>query len=600
MKKLKQKALSSIRMIWRTNTLLFANNKANKRLFLIGFVLSCIITQMWTVDSWMFGQLTNRIVGQKSVFTGLPLIIAVIANFLVDVIPGSLQFARRKLELRFREISTEQTQRFYWQSYAKFDLQDRENPQMQDALNNANRNQSAIQEIFFLEWNLILSVLTVIVAAVMLSFIEWWYFIVVIAMITPRMYFSRKRKVRRYAQEKRLNEVQRYKDTLSSYIGTKESILNSSRSHFLGMFDSIRSRLNFFEYRNNEHFAIINYWGNMWFYTLLAFMVFSLITKVEHHEATVGTLFILFGSISRMSDSLDQATTGLIDLEIASKKAEDFFLVVDSAPAIQDVSGAIDVDDTIVPHIEFDDVYFKYPGSKNYVLQGVSFVINPGETIGLIAKNGEGKTTIGMLLLRFYDPDKGSIRVNGIDLRLLKRESLLNITGALFQDFTTLKTTIRSAILATRPGYPCSDFQVWQILERVGLKEYTEKLPNQLHQKVDRIFKDSVKLSGGQNQKLGLAGLMLRDPKLVLLDEFTSALDPEAEKEIVEQYKTVIKDKTALIISHRYMSLKIVDRIIVLHNGKIVENGKKSDLMVIEGGIFRKLYKAAEFAINQN
>ncbi|HTH92856.1 MAG TPA: ABC transporter ATP-binding protein [Candidatus Paceibacterota bacterium] len=599
MRKLRQKALSSWRVIQRANSLLLAN-KRYRRIFILSFIVSCFLNQGWLLSSWSFSQITNKLAGQATIFASVPLVIAVLFNIAANIVPRTLSYRIQKFDLRFRRISGEEIERLYWKSYAKFGLQDRENHKLQDALDDASRNQNAAIDIFYIQQRLALAIITVIISGITLATIRWWYFFIIVATVVPRMYFTWKRKTRNYKQQKRLNEVNRYKNTLSNYVSTKEAILNGSRDHYLDLFDSLRARLNSFLYSADEHFASISYWGDMWFYSISGGLFLLIALQVYHHQLLIGSMFIVFSCTAAMYQRLDQATTALIDLQIGTKKADDFFLILDTVPAIQNAVDAIEIDDTKTPRIEFDNVYFKYPGSEQYVLKGVSFSIEAGESVGLIAKNGEGKTTIALLLLRFYDPTEGSIRVNGIDLRLIQCESLLAITGALFQDFATLKTTIRGAILATRPGYKCSDFQMWQILERVGLKDYVEKLPKTINQKVDRIFKDSVKLSGGQNQKLGLAGLILRDPKFVLLDEFTSALDPEAEKNIIEQYKQIIQNKTALIISHRYMSLKIVDRIIVLHEGKIVESGKKEDLMVINDGIFHKLYKAAEFATSLN
>lgn len=599
MRKIKQKIVSNVRILQRTNKLLLGN-KNNRRLFIAGFLLSCLATQAWALDAWVFGQVTNKLTGQESIFATVSILIAVLAIFVVDIIPRTIKYLVKIIELRFRKKTTEEAQQLYWRSYIKYDLQDRENPTMQDALNNANRNQDVINEIFSIQWGLGISFLTVIVAAIMLATIAWWYFFVVVLMVLPRVYLTRKRKVENYTQEKRLNEIRRYRGSLESYLGTKESTLNNSRMFYFNLFNSIRAKLNFIGYRNNDYFAKIGYWSDIWFYLLYAVLLYSVITMVAQGIVPVGTMFILFSSINRMFTELDAASMRWVDLEIATKRAEDFFLIIDSTPAIVDRADAFDIDNTRPPHIEFEDVYFKYPGTEQFVLEGATFEIKPGETLGLIAKNGEGKTTIGLLLLRFYDPTKGSIRINGIDLRLVKRSSLLKMTGALFQDFATLKTTVKGALLASKPENDYSDFQIWEILEKVGLKEYAENLPNKLNHKVDRIFKDSIKLSGGQNQKLALGGLIYRNPNFVILDEFTSSLDPEAEQEIVEQYRQVVQEKTALIISHRYLSLKIVDRIIVLQKGKIIESGKKEELLQVKDGVFKRLYTAAQLAINLN
>ncbi len=599
MKKFKFDAFNNLCVLQRTNKLLLGPGK-HRKLFFVGFILSCVATQMWAVDSWMFGQLTNKLAGQKSFFSSWPVYLIVFALFGIDVIPRSLKYLVKRVELRLRIMSTEQTQSSYWRSFAKYDLQDRENTVMLDALNNASRNQNVLQEVFSIQWILAISLLTVVVSAFMLATIAWWFFFVVLLMVLPRMYFTRKRKIRGYLQEKQLNETQRYKGSLESYLSAKESMLNGSRNHFLGLFESLRRRFNVLGYKNNNYYARINYVGDIWFYLLFAGIMLCIATWITRGTVPIGAMFIVFGSIGRMYTELDLATNALIDLELAAKRAKDFFLIIDSTPAITDVPQAIDINNTIAPTIEFRNVHFKYPGSDQVILDDVSFIINAGETVGLIAKNGEGKTTIGMLLLRFYDPTSGSIYINNIDLRLIKRSSLLRITGALFQDFSILKTTIKHSIVSANPQLEVTDFHIWSLLEKVGLKEYVEKLPNKLNHKVDRVFKDSVKLSGGQSQKLALAGIFHRDPKLVVLDEFTSALDPEAECEIIEQYRMIAKGKTSLVISHRYMSLKIVDRVIVLQGGKIVESGRKSELLAIDNGVFKKLYKAAELAHSLN
>jgi ATP-binding cassette subfamily B protein len=281
-----------------------------------------------------------------------------------------------------------------------------------------------------------------------------------------------------------------------------------------------------------------------------------------------------------------------VDFDDEARKVKDFFMILDFKSSVSSPEKPIEVDLSESPTIEFDNVWFKYPGSDNYVLKGVTLKINKGERVGLVGENGEGKTSLALLMLRFYDPNSGSIRINGTDLRLIRREALHAICGVVFQDFELFHTRISESIRSSAI-YKNNFEDIVAACTTAGIDGYIKELPDGYNHKIGKIYKEGVKLSGGQRQKIAIASLLYRDSKLMILDELKSALSPTAEDEIVNHYETISNGKTCLVICQRYKSLQFVDRVVVLSGGVIAENGTHSELM-IKKGIYSQLYTAAQ------
>ena len=233
--------------------------------------------------------------------------------------------------------------------------------------------------------------------------------------------------------------------------------------------------------------------------------------------------------------------------------------------------------------IEFDNVNFSYPGGTEPAVEGLSLHIRPGELLALVGENGAGKSTIVKLLLRFYDADQGAVRVGGVNLKDLDPEVLRSRIGVLFQDYVSYELSIRENVVMGRPDGPVSDERVMEALVDARSDWLVKKMANGLDSKVGRLFEGGHDLSGGEWQRLALARIMYRDADIWILDEPTSSLDPEAEAGIFAELKENLKGRIGIVISHRFSTVRIADRIAVIADGRVTELGTHEELLRAEG-----------------
>ena len=226
---------------------------------------------------------------------------------------------------------------------------------------------------------------------------------------------------------------------------------------------------------------------------------------------------------------------------------------------------------------------FSYPGGTGAAVEGLSLHIRSGELIALVGENGAGKSTLVKLLLRFYDAERGSIRVGGVDLKDLDPEVLRNRIGVLFQDFASYELSVRENVAMGRPGLAVDDAKVMEALRNSRSEWLVKKMPNGLDAKVGRLFEGGHDLSGGEWQRLALARIMYRDADIWILDEPTSSLDPEAEAAIFAELKENLKGRIGIVISHRFSTVRIADRIAVVADGHITELGTHEELLAANG-----------------
>ena len=230
----------------------------------------------------------------------------------------------------------------------------------------------------------------------------------------------------------------------------------------------------------------------------------------------------------------------------------------------------------------FEGVSFCYPGVERQVLDRLDLRIEPGERIALIGENGQGKTTIVKLLTRLYDPTSGRILLDGVDLREYSVEDLHSQIGVIFQDFVRYEMTARQNI-ATGRVEAADESAIRHAALKSGADEVVERLPAGYEQLLGRRFEGGVDLSGGEWQKLALARAYLRDAQILILDEPTSSLDARSEYDVFQRFAELTEDRTALLISHRFSTVRMANRIVVLENGRIAEQGNHEQLMALGG-----------------
>jgi ATP-binding cassette subfamily B protein len=239
--------------------------------------------------------------------------------------------------------------------------------------------------------------------------------------------------------------------------------------------------------------------------------------------------------------------------------------------------------DVVFEQIEFRNVSFRYPGSGRVVLSNISFTIRAGETIALVGENGSGKTTLVKLITRFYDPIEGCILLNGKDLREYSIGELHRQIGVIFQDFVCYHFMVRENIGFGQVALIGDDPRILAAAELGGALPVIEKLPRGIETPLGKTLDEGVDLSGGEWQRLALSRAFMRDAQLLILDEPTASLDPLIEYEIYQRFAALTQAKTTFLISHRLSTVRMAGRIIVLREGRIVEEGDHATLIALDG-----------------
>lgn len=303
-----------------------------------------------------------------------------------------------------------------------------------------------------------------------------------------------------------------------------------------------------------------------------------------------GGVVLVIGAFSAVSGTLGQISSTFVSVDQHTTFLEDYFSFLSIDPLVPVASPPRPVPASLAAGIEFDDVSFTYPGGTEPAVEGLNLHIRSGELIALVGENGAGKSTLVKLLLRFYDVDRGAVRVGGADLRELDPGELRNRIGVLFQDFASYELTVRENVAMGRPGGEVDDARVLGALRDSRSEWLVKKMPNGLDSKVGRLFEGGHDLSGGEWQRLALARIMYRNADIWILDEPTSSLDPEAEAAIFAELKGMLKGRIGIVISHRFSTVRIADRIAVIVDGKVSELGTHEEL-VAAGGRYAQLFE---------
>jgi len=294
------------------------------------------------------------------------------------------------------------------------------------------------------------------------------------------------------------------------------------------------------------------------------------------------------------------------DIYEQSLYLRDLFVFFEMQPTIASRPGAKPVPNPIHTGFVFEDVGFRYPGSERWAVRHVSFAIRPGERIALVGENGAGKTTITKLIARLYDASEGRILLDGVDLREYDLASLRQAIGVIFQDFVRYDMrfdenvgvgeilgvadyleSVRDAT-AEIPGVPPEPLV--DAAERSMASSLLPRFPGGYRQMLGRRFDDGVDLSGGEWQKIALARAYMRSAQLLILDEPTAALDARAEYEVFVRFNQLMAGRMAVVISHRFSTVRMADRIIVLSGGRVIEDGTHDEL-VRQGGLYGELFE---------
>jgi ATP-binding cassette, subfamily B, bacterial len=305
--------------------------------------------------------------------------------------------------------------------------------------------------------------------------------------------------------------------------------------------------------------------------------------------------FFVSGALLRIGGSINNIFGTLARMQEPLLLAQDFFAIIDRKPTYTDVPKAISLSTGGPPEIEFEHVSFTYPGQEKPVFKDLSFKIAPGEHVAIVGENGAGKSTLIKLLLRFYRPDSGRILVDGLDLQKIAIDSWYARLATLFQAFNQYPLSIRENIEIARPEFEGDAKRLLEAAQFSNVNHFVHEYKHGWETVLDNSFEKGVEPSGGQWQRVALARAFYRDASVLILDEPTAAIDAKAEYDIFNNIFEHYQNKTAIIVSHRFSTVRRAHTIIVIEHGKIMERGSHDVLMKKQRGLYRDMFsKQAE------
>src|SRR5882672_10211640 len=315
--------------------------------------------------------------------------------------------------------------------------------------------------------------------------------------------------------------------------------------------------------------------GTVGYYLAYAYIVWRTLSG----EFSVGDLTFLAGSFRRLRTLLEGLLTSFSTTASQALYLNDLFSFFEVKPEILSPDNPRPFPQPICRGFDFEDVGFSYPDAERWAVRHLSFTLHAGEVLALVGENGAGKTTLVKLLTRLYDPDEGRILLDGHDLREYDLEALRGSMGVIFQDFVRYNFTARDNIAVGRIDARGDQARIERAAHASQADDVIAGLAAGYDQRIGKRFKNGVELSGGEWQKIAIARAYMREAEVLILDEPTAALDARAEFEVFQRFKELSKGKTAILISHRFSSVRMADRILVLADGKVEAAGTHDELM---------------------
>lgn len=325
--------------------------------------------------------------------------------------------------------------------------------------------------------------------------------------------------------------------------------------------------------------------GTLGYYAAYGVIIYRTVLGVF----TIGTLTFLAGSFRQSRSLIQSILISLSSIYEQSLYLSDLFTFFDVQPTVISKPGARAVPRPIASGFQFENVGFRYPGSQRWAVRHLTFGFAPHERIALVGENGAGKTTLVKLLARLYDPDEGRVLLDGVDLRDYDLESLRRNIGIIFQDFVRYDFVLRENIGISQIDALTDDARIRDAAARSLADSVVQRVPQGYDQMLGKRFDNGVELSGGEWQKVALARAYMRDAQVLILDEPTAALDARAEYEVFLRFAELTQGRMAVLISHRFSTVRMADRILVLKSGELVDDGTHEEL-VARGGLYAELF----------
>ena len=562
---------------------------ASKKHTLVNFGLIPLVGLLPAAQSWVGKMIVDKILEaielsadvQAGIQIVLPYVILEFALLLVSSLLNAFQSLSNNV---LRSSLSKYVNTMIIDKSIKLDLQFYEDPVFYDNMQNARRraDSSALAIVSSISQVAQQFITLISLVALLIGFSPWLAVLVILAAVPNFLSNSRFAEMSFRAVSHRAPETR-----LLNYI---ETLLTSNETvkeiKLFGLGEALKERFEklFTEFMDEDNaigrrntFASLG-WGmltNLAYYGSYIWVIIRTITKA----ITLGdmTMFLsVFRQSQRAVMSLLDSFSRLYENNLYLDNLLDFLKI---EPALVSPENGKIAPAPILEGIHFQNVSFKYPGSDKYVLRNINLFIKPNESIALVGLNGAGKTTLIKLLTRLYDPTEGQITLDGVDLREYDMQSLHQRFGVIFQDFVRYQFSIKENIGFGQIEELDNMERIEEAASKGGADEVVAPLPEGYETILGRRWNRGHELSGGQWQKIALSRAFMRKAEVLILDEPTSALDAQAEYEIFLRFRELMEGRLAVLISHRFSTVRMADRIVVLENGRILELGSHEELM---------------------
>lgn len=474
------------------------------------------------------------------------------------------------------------------------DLSYFENAQFYDKLENARREAGfrpgqMVNQLF----GLLRSTVTLISVIGVLASLSWWLVLLVVAVSIPSLIYQTKYSGQFFALLTGRAPAQRQLNYLG-YLLTTDYPVKELR--IFGLHDNLleRYRTIFARFFRENRSLTIRRSGSQFALGALATVVTGItyvyvVLQVIAGRITVGGLTLYYQAFQQSQSQVSNILSGIGSLYENSLFLSNLFTFLAYAPEMPVRPDPLPVPTPIREGIVLEHVSFRYPGTEKWVLKDISFAIRPGETVALVGANGAGKTTLVKLLSRLYDPTEGRITIDGIDLREFDLQELRARIGVIFQDYVKYQLTARENVGFGRIEALDDEERIERAAVEAGADAVIGALPQGYDTPLGRWFQDGQELSIGQWQKVALARAFMRDADLLILDEPTASLDVRSEYEVFQAFDELTEGKMAVLISHRFSTVRMANRIVVIEDGTVIEDGSHDELL-LRGGRYAELF----------
>jgi len=525
------------------------------------------------------GWITSGLLVRLTLLIGAELGLAV----LTDVLGRVVSLVDALLAERFTNASSIRLM----QHAATLDLEDFEDSELQDKLDRARRQTSGRTTLISQMFGQAQDVVTVVgFAAGLAAYAPWLIVLLLLALIPAFLgeaHFNAQSYALSFARTAERRELDYVRQTGASTETAKEVKI-------FGLNDFLIERyrqLAFGMQQENRRLAVhragwggaLAALGTVGYYIAYAYLAWRTLSG----GFSIGDLTFLAGSFMRLRGLLEGLLSGFSNLAGQALYLDDLFSFFEVEAEIHSPAHPRPFPATVGAGFVFEGVGFRYPGAERWAVRNLDFTLYPGETLALVGENGAGKTTLVKLLARLYDPDEGRILLDGHDIREYDIDRLRGSMGVIFQDFVRYHLTAADNIAVGRIEERDDRSRIEAAARRGLADDVIRRLPKSYEQMIGRRFRGGVELSGGEWQKIAIARAYMRDAQVLILDEPTAALDARSEFEVFQRFKELSAGRTAVLISHRFSSVRMADRILVMAGGEIEASGTHEALLAQRG-----------------